>query len=250
MIRLSFRSTLGVAILAGLLAGVVVGLFHLVATEPVLQQAIDLEARQHHTTRADAAPAIISRGWQHVGLIIGFVLYGLTWGMLLGVLVWLLRSHLQGHRWRWQVLGLVFVAYWSLGLFPHLKYPANPPGIGDPATIEARQSAYLTLLGFAVLGTLLISIVYRDLGRLSDPWRWQSVRSVLLLVCYGGYMAGLSLALPAQRDPISLPSALVAQFRWLSLVGITLFWIVLGCTFVILIHRKIRSARLAARQLV
>jgi hypothetical protein len=45
--------------------------------------------------------------------------------------------------------------WFILFLVPALKYPANPPAVGDPETIYYGQSlyiAYLAISGFSALG--------------------------------------------------------------------------------------------------
>src|SRR5262245_65217599 len=74
---------------AGLRAGLVVGLFHYVATEPVIEQAITLESSAH-PDGADEPP-VVSRETQRGGLIVGWLLYGLFVGIIFGtvyVLTW------------------------------------------------------------------------------------------------------------------------------------------------------------------
>ncbi len=227
----SFRHVFVGALLAGLLGGLVAGLFHLLATEPVVQHAIDLESALRQAAGEPEGPEMVSRPMQHVGLIVGFLLYGLTWGLFFGLGYWLLSYLFSGSRLVLRVAGLSIAAYWALGVLPQLKYPANPPGVGDPETIGYRQGLYVGLLALSVLSVLLCTIVYRDMGRLRREWRQPAIR----LSIAGGLYLILALALlfllPNNPDPIRMPMDVVMQFRWLSLAGITVFWLVLGATF-------------------
>ncbi len=47
MTRSAWRATLLAGIVPGLLAGLVAGVWHLVATEPIIQQAIEIETARH-----------------------------------------------------------------------------------------------------------------------------------------------------------------------------------------------------------
>jgi len=50
---------------------------------------------------------------------------------------------------------------------PALKYPANPPAVGNPETIYYRQSLYVAFLvisGFSALG---LAFLYRKMGALN-----------------------------------------------------------------------------------
>ena len=234
--RRTFGSVLTAALVAGLLAGLIVGLFHLFATEPVIQRAIDLEEMLAGAAQEPAGPEVVSRPAQRLGLILGFLIYGLAWGLLFGLAYWFV-SRLAGRRWLLQAIGLALAGYWALGVFPQLKYPASPPGVGDPATIGYRQGLYFGFLALSCLSLLLTAVVYRDLGRLGGRWREPSVRLPLAAGLYLIAALALALWLPGNPDPSGMPPELVATFRWLSLAGVTVFWLVLGGTFALLARR-------------
>lgn len=239
----SLRSILLAALLAGLAGGLAAGLFHLWATEPVLQRAIDIEhLRQQGNGRA-AEPETFSRSVQHIGLIIGFLLYGVTWGSMFGLVYWYVAGHSAGRCPAWQGIGLALVGYWTLGIFPQLKYPANLPGVGEAATLGYRQQLYFTFLGLSLLGAVLTAVVYRDLGRLGAAWHRSTRRVPLTTGLYAFFVTAVSVYLPNSPDPVSMPPALETRFRWLSVAGITVFWLALGASFVLLMHRRARRAR-------
>ncbi len=233
----SFRSVLVAALLAGLLAGLVAGVFHLLATEPIIQHAIDLESALQQAAGEPEGPEMVTRPVQRVGLIIGFLLYGLTWGMFFSLAYWLLQRLFAGGSLILRVAGLSTAGYWALGVLPQLKYPANPPGVGDPETIGYRQGLYVGLLALSVLSVLLCALVYRDIGRLHRSWQNLTTRLPITAGLYLIIALALLLLLPGNPDPIRLPMEVVTQFRWLSLAGITVFWLVLGCTFWVFARR-------------
>ena len=231
MTQSTFRSVLVAALLAGLLAGLVAGLFHLLATEPVIQHAIDLENALRQATSEPEGPEMVSRPTQRVGLIVGFLLYRLTWGLFFSLAYWLLQRLFSEHSTTLRVAGLTAAGFWALGVLPQLKYPANAPGVGDPENIGYRQGLYVGLLALSALSLLLCALVYRDIDRLHPSWQ----QPVIRLPIAGGLYAILTLVLlfllPNNPDPIRMPMDMVMQFRWLSLAGITVFWMVLGCVF-------------------
>jgi predicted cobalt transporter CbtA len=243
----SLRSILLAALLAGVLGGLMAGLFHLWATEPILQQAIDIEHQQRQIKGTAAEPEMVSRSVQHIGLIVGFLLYGVIWGGLFGLVYWYVARRTTAWRPIRQGLGLALTGYWTLGIFPQLKYPANPPGVGEAATISYRQELYFSFLGLSLLGAALGAIMYRDLGRVRGVAHWATVRTALVLLVYALYAATVSLLLPDNPDPVSMPGSLVAQFRWLSVAGTTVFWLVLGASFVLLLRCWTRDASYLTR---
>jgi predicted cobalt transporter CbtA len=240
MRQLTLGATLLNAILAGLLAGIVVALFHFVVTEPVIDKAIALEeqrkfeeAKQTSAQSGDQAQAeemapVVSRELQKTGgLVIGYLWYGLTWSLFFALAYYPLQSWLaRFSRWRGAFL-LAGLAYWSIALIPFLRYPANPPAVGDPATIYYRQTLYLSLLGLSAAGTALAVRFGPTLARRLDVRPiWGFTLAAMILVA-----ALLVLIMPPNPDPITAPPNLILRFRLLSLAGLTLFWAAFGLFF-------------------
>src|SRR5918912_1320475 len=98
---------------------------------------------------------MVSRELQKVGLFVGFLIYGLTWSLLFGAVFSVVQRWLPGSTVFKRGALLASAAFWAVALFPFLKYPANPPGVGDPETITFRQSMYLLILLLSVAGTAI-----------------------------------------------------------------------------------------------
>lgn len=222
----SFGAGLKSAVVAGLIAGAVAAGFHWLLTERVIDRAIEIEAQLSRAQGAQAEEPVVSRPAQRIGLILGFLLYGVAWGLLFGVLFHLTRGW-QPPAWTVAKRGFVFAVFvgWSVAVFPFLKYPANPPGVGDPETIGYRQGLYLALIGLSVLGMLLAFGLHRSLGRMGRS-AWPGALAVYLV-----YLAVVYLAMPFNPDPVKMPPQLVWTFRALSLAGLVVFWAVLGGAF-------------------
>ncbi|HEV2123541.1 MAG TPA: CbtA family protein, partial [Chloroflexota bacterium] len=171
---------------------------------------------------------IVSRRVQKGGLVLGYLLYGLTWALPFGVVYQLARRWLPVESMMKQGLLLAFLAYWSVCLLPFLKYPANPPGVGDPETIGYRQALYVGFLALSVVAAML-SI---GLGRYLT--RSRGVRGQAWIptgVCLVMLSAAVYLLMPSNPDDVTMRADLVRSFRALSLLGLTLFWAVLGFLF-------------------
>jgi predicted cobalt transporter CbtA len=230
-------------IVAGLLAGLVVGLFHYVVTEPVIDQAITIESSMHPEEANE--PPVVTRDVQRVGGVIGWVMYGLFMGTVFGAVYALQRPRFGAAGVALNAFLAAVAAYWLIGLFPFLKYPANPPGVGDPDTIDYRQTLFVLCWVLSVGGALAAGWAHRLLRpRLAGPRLWLLVGGAYLV-----YVVALFVLLPANPDPVNMPAALVQQFRLLSLIGLTLFWIVLGAAFGLLLRVLDRPAAQAARRL-
>lgn len=223
------RRVFRAAVAAGLLAATAASLFHLLVTEPVIERAI---AAEEQAARARGEPAhepIVSRRVQKVGLVVGFLLYGAVWGVLFGVVYWLIERRLPGGSPAWRGGLLAAMVGWSVAVFPFLKYPANPPGVGDPETIWYRQGLYVGFVGLSLLGLAVAAGVHRRLADPREP-RWLAP-APLALALYGAYAVAVYVLMPSNPDPVRMPPGIVSGFRAASLVGLVLFWTVLAGAF-------------------
>ncbi len=228
----SLGAVLKAAVLAGLIAGLAAAAFHSLLIEPVIDRAIELEERRSQAEGKEAKAPVVDRPLQRVGLVVGFLLYGAVWGALFGTLFHVTRVW-QPAAWTGATRGLLCAALagWSVAVFPFLKYPANPPGVGDPGTIGYRQGLYFGFIGLSVVGTTLAVGVQRLLSHPSALPSRGRLRWAPALALYAVYSAAAYTAMPANPDPVRMPAQLVWTFRAISLAGLALFWVVLGGAF-------------------
>lgn len=225
-------SMLKASVVAGLIAGAIIAGFHSLLIEPVIERAIALEEAHSQTHGAAPAEPVVDRPTQRWGLVLGFVLYGAIWGLLLGVLLYLSQG------WRpttWTLVRYGFVLAvllgWSVALFPFLKYPANPPGVGEADTVGYRQALYLGFIGLSVVGTALALGWFRRLNRPPGASPSGQARGRWVIAVYGLYAVALYVVFPANPDPVEMPAELVWTFRLISFAGLLLFWISLAGLF-------------------
>ncbi len=226
------------AVIAGLAAGLLVAGFHMIVTEQVIDQAVALEEQAAPAPAHDSAAhekPIVSRDFQKTGgLLIGYLFYGLTCALFFSLAFYPLQGWLMRFgAWRGPLL-LAMLTFWAVVLVPFLKYPANPPAVGDPATIDYRQNLYLTLLLLSIAGTALAVWFGK---RLALEWKapaWLVTGGLLIVVGMG-----LVLLLPSNPDSITAPLELVFNFRVRALLGLTLFWGMFGGCFAWLVRRSV-----------
>jgi predicted cobalt transporter CbtA len=220
---MTFREVLQSALLAGLVAGAAASGFHFFLTEPVIDRAIEIEEDLGQTKGEAPKEPVVSRPAQKAGLVLGLLLYGGAWGLLLGVVLHLSRDWFP--PWSDSRCGLTLAAVlgWSAAVFPFLKYPANPPGVGDPETIGYRQLLFLSFLALSVIGTALFFRLLSFLC-LRKHLAWP-------VVGYFLYLVVIYVLFPGNPDPVTMPPDIVWKFRALSLMGLLFFWGVLGGAF-------------------
>ena len=225
------RSVAVVAILLGLLAGLVGALFLEVTGEPSIQEAIDIEqsraeAASTHAS-AGAEPEIVSRSVQRgVGLFSAYALTGAAFGLLLAVAFWVMRGGQPDPFRRALVAGAILAG--SITVAPWLKYPPNPPAVGDPDTLAKRQILYVSVICLAAAVSAVAAALSTRL-RL-DGWP-QHRRALVLVAVVVVPLAAVFALLPPPPDPITVPAELLWRFRLASLSGNLLVWGVLTLGF-------------------
>jgi predicted cobalt transporter CbtA len=234
MRTIALGASVKAALLAGLVAALLTAGIHFVVTEPVIEQAISLEEIHNQAMGMPEEDPVVSRDVQRGGLFLGVLIYGLTFALLLGGVFYLAQRRLPGDTLWMRGIVLCALAYWSLSLLPFLKYPANPPAVGDPETITYRQSLYLGMLLLNVLGAALAIWLGSRRGWL--------VGGIALAV----YSVVVYLALPGNPDAVTIPEDLLMAFRGRSLLGLTLFWGLVAAIFGHLLNRYEKGIR--ARQ--
>ncbi len=148
----------GQLLLRGMLAGVVAGLltfgFARVAGEPQVNQAIAFEeahAHSHHHDGEADEPELVSRATQAgVGLLTGVVTYGAAFGGLFALTFALIYGRGSKLQARPLAAWMALAGFVALTIVPNLKYPANPPAVGDPDTIGMRTALFFALIAISL----------------------------------------------------------------------------------------------------
>jgi len=221
----SLAAVLKAVVLAGLLGGLVAAGFHWMLTEPLIDRAVEIEQHAHGSPAAFPVEPAVSRPVQKLGLFVGFILYGSAWGLLFGLLAYAIRPWFSEIDYGKQGLLLALLLGWAVAIFPMLKYPANPPGVGELETIGYRQQLFLGFIALSLIATVAAVACERRLRRTGRRAR------AGVIITYAGGLAMLFSAFPPNPDPVRLPSDLVGEFRFLSLLGQFVLWTAMGGMF-------------------
>ena len=223
------RPLLVLGMLVGLAAGVLAFAFAFVFGEPQVQHAIDFEdylARLHHEP---AEAELVSRGVQRtLGLLTGTVVMGIALGGLFSLVFAWAYGRIGAMSPRLTAAVLALGAYLTVTVVPFTKYPANPPTIGNPATIDKRTILFLTMIAIAILAAVAAARLRRELlGRLRA---WNA--ALVAVAAFVVVVAAAELILPAVHEtPQGFPADVLYRFRLASLgINLTL-WTTIGLGF-------------------
>ncbi|MGE6786413.1 CbtA family protein [Ensifer adhaerens] len=240
--------------LAGLIAGLVAFGFARFYGEPQVDLAIAFEelmaaAEAPADATAHEEPEAVSRETQAgIGLFTGVVTYSVAMGGIFSLVFAGLygRAGRLGPRSLAVVLGAA--AFVALIIVPDLKYPPNPPAVGDPETIGVRTGLFFVTLVASIFALSLAVMLARRLGEHWD--RWNAV--IVAGIAYVVFLAIVFRLLPTINEvPENFPSTALYDFRLATLGLQFTLWTVLSLAFGYLAEKSLqksgnyRSARAA-----
>ena len=217
-----------ITLLSGAIAGAVLGLINQGIVEPFIDKAIGIETQKQVNAGKiiDFAQQSQYRIYQKEGEIVAATVLGTSLASLFGVVFVYSRSSLAGSNNKKKALILAGLMFFVLFLVPALKYPANPPAVGNPATIYYRESLFIGFIAVSGFSTLGLALLYRKLGKN------QSKRKIgIPLIIYAAIMIGAYVIFPPNPDRITIPMDLIMSFRIASVFTTSIFWGLLGIIF-------------------
>ena len=215
--------------MSGAIAGTILGVLNQALVEPYIDRAISIETQNAIKEGEVVYPVELQnyRLWQKAGEIAAGAILGTSLGALFGIVFVYSRSLLlHSDSNVKKALILAGIMWFVLFLVPALKYPANPPAVGDPDTIYYRESLYIGLLAISGFSALGLALLYRMLGNRTN----NKNRIIIVPVIYAAIIVGAFLVLPPNPDKITAPADLVQGFRIASAFTMTIFWGLLGIT--------------------
>jgi predicted cobalt transporter CbtA len=216
---------LAITIFSGAVAGSILAILNLGLVEPFIDRAIVLEVESMISSGEKVDPVEIAdyRVWQKGGAIAGGAVYGISLSALFGIVFAIGRKSLPGTSGTRKAIFLAVVLWFVLYFVIALKYPANPPAVGDPDTIYYREGLYVAYICISGFTALALAFLWKRLHMKS--------KKIVLPLVYSGIMIAAYVGFPPNPDSISISMELVQTFRILTVITIGIFWCILGILF-------------------
>jgi len=230
----------GKLLLRGMLVGIVAGLlsfgFARVFGEPSVDRAIAFEAQMEAAKGEAPEEELVSRETQSsIGLLTGTVIYGAAIGGLFA-LVFAYAYGRVGALGARETAALVALAgFIAVILVPFIKYPANPPSVGDPETISKRTVLYFAMMAISVVAMFNSVVVARKLARRLGLWNGAIIAGLAYVIVIGV----VQVILPTVNEvPENFSAVVLWQFRTGALGIHVVLWTCLGLLFGALTERS------------
>ncbi|MFE7675189.1 CbtA family protein [Streptomyces albidoflavus] len=245
MNTLSVRALLVRGMLAGLAAGVAALLVAYFLGESRVDAAIALEehAAGGHHDHGGGEEELVSRAMQATGgLATGVLVFGVAIGGIAAIAFCVALGRIGRFGPRATAAFVALGGLIAVYVVPFLKYPANPPAVGDGDTIGKRTALFFLL----VLLSVLLAVGAVILGRRLAPrlGNWNAT-----VAAGAAFLLAVTLAyvfLPSYNEVgPDFPGQLLWQFRLATLAVQAVLWAVFGLVFGALAERLLtpESAR-------
>ncbi len=237
-------------LLAGLIAGLAAFAVAYVVGEPQINAAIALEeagAAAHeapdghthdesadHTHDAESGVEIPRATQSTWGLLTGTVAIGLAMGGVTALAAAFALGRIGTLKPTQTTALVALLGFVSMGLVPFLKYPATPPAVGDPATINQRMTLHFVFLAICVLAIVAETMFAAALLRRGGSVYAATIVPALGFLVIVGMAAYL---LPTVNEVGEFPADTLWFFRRASILTTAALWATLGIVLTGLIRR-------------
>ncbi len=237
---------MGNLLLRGMLAGLVASFlafgFAKVFGEPQVDRAIAFEEQLAKAKGEPEEPEIVSREVQaSIGLFTGVAVVGTAMGGLFALAFAFVNGRLLHLPPRTAAILMAALGFVALYVIPNLKYPANPPSVGQPDTIGYRTQLYFGMIVFSLAALAIAISAARQFVAQLGVWNAS-------LLGVGVYIALTALAAyvlpPINEVPEGFPADLLWKFRVVSFGIQGILWTAIALIFGAALERtREREAR-------
>lgn len=213
-------------LLAGAIAGALAYLFARAFVEPAIGRAIDFE--EAHSADHDHAELFTRTVQGNIGMGFGVVAFAVAMGALFAVVFVVANGRVGDIAPRMLSILLGAGAFGAVVLVPALKYPPNPPSIGQSDTIRERTGLYLLMVLLSV--ALALGAVWLGRKLVSRLGVWSA--SLTGVGAYVLVIAVVMLLLPdVAETPNGFPADTLYDFRLYSVGTQLVMWATISVVF-------------------
>ena len=208
----------GKLLVRGMLAGIAAGLltfgFARAVGEPQVNQAISFEQKSDAAKGEAPEPEIVSRDTQRgLGLLTGVVTYGAAFGGLFSLVFAYAYGRAGALSVRALSAWLALGAFIALVIAPNIKYPANPPSVGDAETIGTRTGLFFLMIAISLTAMVFSLKVRRRAAMKLGAWNGSIVAGLVFVAI----IAAVQLSMPAIDEvPAAFPAVLLSSAMTIS----------------------------------
>ena len=224
-------------LLVGLLAGFLAFGFAKFIGEPQVDIAIAFESKMAELRHEAPEPVLISRDVQSSwGLFTGVMVYSTALGGIFALVFAFLMGRVGPLQPRGLSALLALAAFVAIVLIPALKYPPNPPSVGQPETIGYRTEFFFVMMAASIASAGFAVAIARALIRSLGRWNAWIAGGIALLVMI---LITTALLPDINEVPSNFPAVVLWRFRLAGLGLQMVIWTVIGLGFGWLTERSL-----------
>lgn len=191
-------------------------------------------------------PEPVSRAVQAgIGLFTGVTTYSIAFGGLFALAFAICYGRMGNWSPRVTAAVLALSGFLAVYAVPILKYPANPPSIGNPDTIGLRTAIYFGMILLSLGAMIAAWNVRNRLIEQHGGWNATLIGAAVYLVAVVIFAFAMP---PLDEVPQGFPAVVLWQFRMASLGAQAIMWTVLGLGFGAWVQRDFAEAKVSRLQ--
>ncbi|QYC42188.1 putative cobalt transporter subunit (CbtA) [Nonomuraea coxensis DSM 45129] len=236
-----------VLLIRGMLVGLASAVFAYVCAwflgEGPLGDAIAFEDQRSHAAGGihEHAAEVVSRlAQQTAGLAVALAAVGVAVGGLFAIAFALAHHRIGRMTVRTTSMMVASAGFVVISLVPFLKYPPNPPAVGDPDTIQQRSLLYFLTIVIGIFAAVTAVQTGRRLTPRHGGWNASLLGGGVFVALVG--IAYVVLPGGTVTEP-GFPPDVLWDFRIASLATQAVIWLTLGLGFGALTERDVAGAR-------
>jgi predicted cobalt transporter CbtA len=183
----------------------------------------------------DEPEELVSRSTQAgLGLFTGVTVYNTAFGGLFALVFALAYRRMGDFDARTTSALLAICGIIAVYFVPILKYPANPPAVGNPETLGMRTAFYFAMIAISLAAMIAAWMLRNRLVQRYGGWNATLIASAAYFIV----VIGVALALPDVSEvPDEFPAVVLWQFRIASAGAQVIMWTTIGLAFGALAER-------------